>query len=702
MLRGLLVSFCLFIHALGQGTVDRIGSCGGDFNALTGSLASPNYGLGPYPNDVECRWSITAPQDKIIKLVFETMDVEADVLCVFDGIMIYDNTPGLVPDITRYENSKDLLGQTRYCGRRQVDPIWSTTNSVKIIFYSDSDVGGDGFKINWEAIDIPEDQFDCDFEYGFCFGWTHVGFPDANFDWTLHEGNTKTPATGPIADHTFDNQTGQYVFIETSAPRVANDTAILSSPEISFIAGEEKMCISFWYHMLGATVGSLAVAQTVNDVSTVLWLKNGAQGQKWIEGNVELEYREEPFKIMFVGVRGQGFTGDIAIDDVKHELKPCPVSVPEPTPTESLNETLIVPPPPPSEISCTENEYKCISGSRCIPDEFKCDGYADCPDDDDELQCNATTGVCLYGDMCGDGSCIELWKVCDGVDDCDDASDELNCTAQETVVVDTTAMKSTEMSVETTKTPTTSFSATEEVVMTLDETTVKGGVVEVVNNLDNSTDETLTSFTTKAEVVETERPETEISTSTTTTTSTSSTEPDMEKQEIQTTSKSDFMTDAATTLAAVETTSEDLKTTSVENVMASSTSTSTETTTTSPPTSSFTATSTVSLISSTTVDFGLEITSTEAEKLPTVDSSTQVSEEMVKTEPDMPHATTEFTPSQNATAKQDFIVNSNTVDNIAETTKGSGFANLRSMSFSALLLQSAVAIILAKYLTEWR
>jgi len=37
---------------------------------------------------------------------------------------------------------------------------------------------------------------------------------------------------------------------------------------------------------------------------------------------------------------------------------------------------------------CTEWDYKCASGFSCIPRYYLCDNYQDCPDNDDEANCN--------------------------------------------------------------------------------------------------------------------------------------------------------------------------------------------------------------------------------------------------------------------------------------------------------------------------
>ena len=66
------------------------------------------------------------------------------------------------------------------------------------------------------------------------------------------------------------------MYIETSSPRVSGDNAILESPLLTF-AG--NMCFKFFYHMYGATIGSLRVKIGTQTVFTAI----GEKGNKWTE-----------------------------------------------------------------------------------------------------------------------------------------------------------------------------------------------------------------------------------------------------------------------------------------------------------------------------------------------------------------------------------------------------------------------------------
>ncbi|XP_074159895.1 suppressor of tumorigenicity 14 protein [Sminthopsis crassicaudata] len=67
--------------------------------------------------------------------------------------------------------------------------------------------------------------------------------------------------------------------------------------------------------------------------------------------------------------------------------------------------------------------FTCKSG-RCINNTLRCDGWADCTDFSDELQCVCNS---TFQFTCKNEFCKPLFWVCDGLNDCGDNSDELQC-----------------------------------------------------------------------------------------------------------------------------------------------------------------------------------------------------------------------------------------------------------------------------------
>ena len=74
--------------------------------------------------------------------------------------------------------------------------------------------------------------------------------------------------------------------------------------------------------------------------------------------------------------------------------------------------------------TCRPGQFKCGDGS-CV-DEYKiCDGEFDCIDAADERDCDPCDAGAEF--RCEGGECIGLDRRCDGEADCADGTDELDC-----------------------------------------------------------------------------------------------------------------------------------------------------------------------------------------------------------------------------------------------------------------------------------
>ncbi|XP_067024603.1 MAM and LDL-receptor class A domain-containing protein 1-like isoform X1 [Acropora muricata] len=175
---------------------------------------------------------------------------------------------------------------------------------------SGSSFEGDAAIDNVEIRKCGGDELDCNFDTSTC------GFIQATndeFDWTRRKGSTPSSNTGPFYDHT--SESGYYMYIETSSPRVQGDLARLSTPALSFSGATY---ITFFYHMYGATIGHLEV--TVNGRNVFSASDN--KGNSWLEASINLNLRGN-YPVTFTGVTGSSFTGDIAIDDFSLRAGTC-------------------------------------------------------------------------------------------------------------------------------------------------------------------------------------------------------------------------------------------------------------------------------------------------------------------------------------------------------------------------------------------
>ena len=136
-------------------------------------------------------------------------------------------------------------------------------------------------------------------------------------DWTADVGGTGSIGTGPSTDYNPGTPTGYYLYTETSG--CAGTVANLESPWFDFSAITGGIEMSFWYHMLGATMGTMSVeyrtgivmpwtvqiAPFTDDVD--LW-QNAVADLTSLGGEDSVQFR-------IVGVTGTSFTSDMAIDD---------------------------------------------------------------------------------------------------------------------------------------------------------------------------------------------------------------------------------------------------------------------------------------------------------------------------------------------------------------------------------------------------
>jgi len=113
------------------------------------------------------------------------------------------------------------------------------------------------------------------------------------------------------------------MFIEASYPRVENEKARLISPEYTVGAGGS--CVQFYYHMWGQGTGALNVLLKEGDTTqgVPLWSLKGDQDNQWRSARATVQTAGK-FQVVFEGVIGSNYEGDISIDDISVSPAPCP------------------------------------------------------------------------------------------------------------------------------------------------------------------------------------------------------------------------------------------------------------------------------------------------------------------------------------------------------------------------------------------
>ncbi len=142
--------------------------------------------------------------------------------------------------------------------------------------------------------------------------WVQATGDDGN--WSRDSGGTPSSSTGPS---TGANGSTWYLFQETSGGSTG-DQVILESSRFD-LTGRQYTTLSFYYHMYGASMGTLSVeVSTDSTIWSQIWSLSSNQGDQWFEANVDLSTYDgvDSLYLRFISARGTSFQGDAAIDDI--------------------------------------------------------------------------------------------------------------------------------------------------------------------------------------------------------------------------------------------------------------------------------------------------------------------------------------------------------------------------------------------------
>ncbi|XP_058153872.1 MAM and LDL-receptor class A domain-containing protein 1 isoform X2 [Dasypus novemcinctus] len=326
------------------------------------------------------RWALATVQlGRLARPFHLTLDKAS--LGIYDGVSAIDDV--------RFENCA-LPAPAAHCQGPQ--RFWCARSKACVEALRLCDLVDDCGDNSDEASCDPELQ--CNFESGLC-NWEQDTEDD--FDWTRQRGPTPTLHTGPMRDHTRGTAEGHYLYIEASEPQAFQSRAALLSPELA-APGPRGCAFRLHYHMFGKHIYRLAVYQRVwrNSRGRLLWQLFGDQGNRWTRKQLSLA-GSRPFQILVEASVGDGFTGDIAIDDLSFmdcSLYPGSLPVDLPAPPQTVIPVTLPP------HNCTEGEFVCRSSGHCVEKIQKCDFRFDCPDKSDESSC--ATDVCSFeeGSLC--------------------------------------------------------------------------------------------------------------------------------------------------------------------------------------------------------------------------------------------------------------------------------------------------------------
>ncbi|XP_072307339.1 cubilin [Eucyclogobius newberryi] len=145
----------LYVHFQTDSSVSNLGfladygraieGCGATMTSPSGVIVSPGH-PNTYPHGANCTWFISVAPGNIIRLNFDSFNLEYHSNCIRDYVELYDN--GTVETGTK-------LG--RFCGRSVPPSVTSTDSLLTLLFVSDSSLSTEGFSARYVSINATSD-----------------------------------------------------------------------------------------------------------------------------------------------------------------------------------------------------------------------------------------------------------------------------------------------------------------------------------------------------------------------------------------------------------------------------------------------------------------------------------------------------------------------------------------------------------------
>ena len=183
-------------------------------------------------------------------------------------------------------------------------------------------------KVGVKTKSLFDENFN-DFEIANDKGWTVNDVSKSGYNWLINNGETSTDSTGPLFDN---NQEilGKYIYTEASGTNTG-DVAEFISPCIDVVY--ENSEIEFAYHMFGKNIGELHVdiktssGYILDVIQPLVGSQQKNQSDAFLTQTINLShYFGETINLRFRAIRGNGYKGDIAIDDVFLKTISVPIS----------------------------------------------------------------------------------------------------------------------------------------------------------------------------------------------------------------------------------------------------------------------------------------------------------------------------------------------------------------------------------------
>ncbi|XP_041920036.1 ST14 transmembrane serine protease matriptase a [Alosa sapidissima] len=335
-----------------------------------GVLESPGFPNYPYPPNTLVQWQLRADRGHVIKLDFDTFNLEEN--CKKDFVKIYDSLVAIesrvIEEICGYYSPRDHLTFT------------SSGNVMLVTFVTDEANNYPGFRAHVSQVPGKTRASSCGGTLSGSSGtFTSPNYPNFYPPRSFCEWSIQVPSDKHIKV-TFDK------FL-ISEPGQNNNMCLKDYVEIN----GKKLCGDF-HNVIETAQTNFLKVKFSSDASYV---------DRGFTAKYEAFEPKDPCPNKFMCTNGNCISSLLKCDG----WNDCGDNSDE------------------HKCQCEKSQISCKNG-LCKPKFWLCDGVNDCGDNTDELNC----GLCANGQFtCSNSKCVSEKQKCDGSDDCGDGSDEANC-----------------------------------------------------------------------------------------------------------------------------------------------------------------------------------------------------------------------------------------------------------------------------------
>ncbi|KAG9348380.1 hypothetical protein JZ751_002115 [Albula glossodonta] len=382
----------------------------------TGTLQSPRFPNSPYPSNTFGQWLIRADPGYVIKLDFDTFNLEEDNPegeCRKDFVKVYDSLVAI--------ESRLMAEECGHYAPNEPLAFISSRNVMLITLVSDDTNNYPGFLAHFSQ--IPESQSkECGGQLTGAKGkFSTPNYPSYYPPRVTCEWDIKVPAGKQVKltiEELLMTEHGQGTnkctkdYVEINGEKFCGDkesvTVTSRDNQMKVVFYSDKSCVDRGFSAQYEAVDPSDPCPGKFQCANTRCINSGLKCDGWNDcgdnsdernckcEKTQITCRNTLCKPRFWECDGVNDCGDNTDEE---------------------------------NCGCGKGELTCRNG-KCVSEKKKCDGQDDCGDNTDESECPKTSVVkCSdYTYRCKNGKCIsKLNPECDGLPDCEDGSDELNC-----------------------------------------------------------------------------------------------------------------------------------------------------------------------------------------------------------------------------------------------------------------------------------